>query len=98
MEAPDAVFVGCVVNATWLAAAAVMLNAVEVSDTNEPSDASSLYPFADVLIERSLKVAAPPTAVRVNVPFNVALPGLAANAMVMSDVSELTRFPKESCT
>ncbi|HEX4529934.1 MAG TPA: hypothetical protein VIA11_10955 [Acidimicrobiia bacterium] len=89
---------GCVVNASFAAEPTVMLKVLLVAPVSPPSVAANRYPFPAWSIERPEKVATPLTALTVLVPDSVPVPGFVPMASVTDDVSEVTVFPKASCT
>ncbi len=96
MLVPAAVVVGSTVNPRWVAAEAVMLNALLVRD-QLPAVASNRYPVPVLSMFRSENVAMPPTAARVVVPPSVPFPGFAEMVRVTSSVKVGTVLPSESC-
>jgi hypothetical protein len=87
---------GWTVNASWLAAAGVMVKVLLVAAVSPLLDALSVYPLAALLIDRLLKVATPLTAVLVAVPLSVPPPGLVLIATVMDATLLVTVFPPAS--
>ena len=74
------------------------LKEVLVAPVSPVAPAASVYPVPPVSIERSLKVATPPTAVAVSVPLSRATPvlGSVPIAMVTVFVAVETRVPLAS--
>src|SRR6185295_7338345 len=79
MEVPAVALEGCTVKTSWEAAPAPMVNALLVIEVNPIALADNAY-VPDVVRERSVNVAIPPTAVREVVPPRVAPGGPPAMA------------------
>ena len=93
--------VGCAVNLSLLAKAAVTSNVALVSPSRPLDVAPSVYPAPTLLMLRLLNVATPTplTALRVSVPDSTALvSGSAASATVIALVAAVTVFPYASIT
>src|SRR6266849_2370363 len=93
------VVVGCTVNASTLAAAGVMLNAVLATAGSPLAVAVSVYPVPLTSMNKVPKVATPFTAATAVVPPSVAprVPVPAAIATVTLPTKVGTRLPKASC-
>ncbi len=73
-----------------------IVNDCDVAEVNPVDVATSVYPTPALLMERSLNVATPLTALRVSVPLSVPLDGLAPSAMVTGDAALVTVLPAAS--
>src|SRR5512132_130895 len=82
MDTPAVAFVGWVVNASFAAAAWLMLNAVDAAAVSGGEAAVRVYPVPTLSMERLEKVATPFTADTVVVPDSVPAPGLIPMATV----------------
>src|SRR6266853_294791 len=79
---PAVVVVGWTVNASWLAALGVMLNAALVAPLSPDAAAVNVYPVPVLLMLIPANVATPPIAAMVGVPERVPLPGFVPIATV----------------
>jgi hypothetical protein len=95
IEAPPAVFDGCVPNASLAAAPTVILNELLVAPVNPVLLAVKVYPVPALSMDRLLNVATPLTAAAVVVPLSVPLLGFVPIATVTLAVL-LVRLPFES--
>src|SRR5919201_2267674 len=98
MLAPAVVLPGWFVNASAAAGPGVMLNVPLVALVRPVLAARSVYPVPVLLIDRSVKLATPFTALTVNVPLSVPPPGFAAIATAIAAVLVVTVLPPASCT
>jgi hypothetical protein len=97
MLEPAAVFTGWTVNASFAAAAGVMVNAFEVAWDAPPEVAVSVYPVPALSMLKSLNVATPATAALVSEPDRVPELGFVPMPTVTLPVNVVTVFPATSC-
>src|SRR6266513_3609436 len=94
--APACVALGCTVNASFAAAAGVIVNAA-LGAVSDPAVACSVYPAPALSIERSANVATPATAATVFVPARVPPCVFVPNVSTTLPVKLVTVFPWGSC-
>jgi hypothetical protein len=88
---------GCCVTTSWLAAAGLMLNDVEVADVSPGELAVSVKPVPAWSIDRPVKVTSPLLVSSVEVPLMAMLPGLAVTDTGTTAVT-VARLPNRSYT
>src|SRR3989449_7419428 len=97
MEAPAAVLVGSIVNASCVAAPGVMLNGALVAPARRVAVTVCVEPTPALLMLNPGNVATPPAAATAVVPESVPPPGFAPIASVTVAVNVVAVFPCASC-
>src|SRR5262245_37668545 len=98
MATPAISLVGWTVNASLVAAAGVMLNAVDAAPVSGADAAEIGRAARSLSMDRLVETAIPLTAATVVVPDSVPPPGLVPIAMVMLAVEPVTVLLNASCT